>query len=233
MADMSLHSFITGHFLHHERPPSLGDIALQFECSFDAARAGLRALADLHGVVLHPNSDEIWVAHPYSAAPTTCIVSTNGHGGRRWWANCVWCGFGILHAAIEPGAGSGKLEARIGGIGDNVTLTVENGRLVEEDFVVHFPVAMREAWDNVIYTCSVQQLFRDEAEVDEWCRSRGIAKGDVRPVRQIWEFAGDWYARDRAETGWAKWTVQEATGLFRRHGLCGPTWDLGGRDGRF
>ncbi|KAK1828586.1 hypothetical protein QBC39DRAFT_416720 [Podospora conica] len=29
--------------------------------------------------------------------------------------------------------------ARIGGIGDNVTLTVENGRLIEKDFIVYFP----------------------------------------------------------------------------------------------
>ena len=38
------------------------------------------------GVVLQPNSDEIWVAHPFSSAPTTCVVRSDS---RTWWGNCA------------------------------------------------------------------------------------------------------------------------------------------------
>ena len=40
--------------------------------------------------------------------------------------------------------------------------------LLDADFLVHFPVPMTRAWDNVIYTCSVMLLFRTEEEVNDW-----------------------------------------------------------------
>ena len=126
--------------------------------------------------------------------------------------------------------GTAILETKTGAIGDSVSVRVENGKLLDRDFVVHFPVPMRQAWDNVLYTCSVQLLFREGKEVDEWCATRGIAKGDVRPIEQIWKFAGDWYGR-HADANWTKWTIQEAAEIFKRHGLSGPVWALeGGAD---
>ncbi|KAJ5348403.1 putative transmembrane protein [Penicillium brevicompactum] len=91
---------------------------------------------------------------------------------------------------------------------------------------------MRNAWDNVIYTCSVQLLFRDEAEVDEWCSTRGIPKGDVRPIEQIWNFATEWYGR-HADADWTKRSLHDAVEIFRRHNLTGPTWSIGDNSGRF
>jgi hypothetical protein len=53
-------------------------------------------LAEHHGVVLHPGSDEIWVAHPFSTAPTGFRVRA---GSREWWANCAWCSLGVVEVA--------------------------------------------------------------------------------------------------------------------------------------
>ncbi|EFZ01964.1 alkylmercury lyase domain protein [Metarhizium robertsii] len=225
MDHSSLHEFIISSFLKNQRPPTVGDIATRFESDVTTARQGLRALADYHGVVLHPQSDEVWVAHPFSAAPTTCIV-TSGH--RKWWGNCAWCSLGVMHLA----GGTSTLTTRIGAIGDEVSVTVRDGQLLDTDFVIHFPVPMRHAWDNVIYTCSVQLLFRNEAEVDEWCATRGIAKGDVRPIKQIWDFAAEWYGR-HADADWTKWTLPDAAEIFARHRLTGPTWAIGDEAGRF
>ncbi|KAK0647140.1 putative transmembrane protein [Cercophora newfieldiana] len=223
MDNSTLHHAIISSFLKRQRPPTVHEIASEFECSDTEARHGLRTLADYHGVVLHPHSDEIWVAHPFSAAPTTCVVSS---GTQKWWGNCVWCSLGLMHLV----GGTATLETRTGAIGESATVRVENGELLDTDFVVHFPVPMRRAWDNVLYTCSIQLLFRDESEVDEWCDARGVAKGDVRPIEQIWAFAGDWYGR-HAEPGWMKWTMEEAADIFRGHGLSGPIWTLeGGAD---
>ncbi|KAK9445340.1 hypothetical protein VB005_00449 [Metarhizium brunneum] len=225
MDHSSLHEFIISSFLKNQRPPTVGDIATRFESDVTTARQGLRALADYHGVVLHPQSDEVWVAHPFSAAPTTCIV-TSGH--RKWWGNCAWCSLGVMHLA----GGTSTLTTRTGAIGDEVSVTVRDGQLLDTDFVIHFPVPMRHAWDNVIYTCSVQLLFRNEAEVDEWCATRGIAKGDVRPIKQIWDFAVEWYGR-HADADWKKWSLRDAAEIFARHRLTGPTWAIGDEAGRF
>ena len=69
---------------------------------------------------------------------------------------------------------------------DGLDLRFKDQVLLDTDYVIHFPVPMTKVWDNVIYTCSVQLLFRNEKEVDEWCKVRGVPRGDVRPVQQIW-----------------------------------------------
>lgn len=225
MNHSSLHAAIVACFLSNQRAPTIRELAAQFDCDEAQARAGLRALAQYHGAVLQPHSDEIWVVHPFSAAPTTCVVRS---GAQAWWGNCAWCSLGLAHLA----GGTASLETRLGALGDAVTLRIENGQLLDTDYVVHFPIPMRQAWDNVVYTCSIMLLFRNEADVDRWCATRGIAKGDVRPVAQIWKFAAEWYGR-HADANWKKWTVGEAAELFRRHGLTGPVWELPEQAGRF
>lgn len=225
MDHSSLHAFIISSFLEKQRAPTVDEVAAHFGSDSATARQGLRALAEYHGAVLHPKSDEVWIAHPFSAAPTTCTVSS---GDRTWWGNCAWCSLGVMHLA----GGTSTFRTRIGAIGDEVTLTARDGKLVDTDFVIHFPVPMRNVWDNVVYTCSVQLLFRTEAEVDEWCASRGIAKGDVRPIQQIWDFAAEWYGR-HADADWTKWSLHEAMEIFARHQLDGEIWAIGDGAGRF
>ncbi|KAK4444183.1 Alkylmercury lyase-domain-containing protein, partial [Podospora aff. communis PSN243] len=225
MNNSTLHAFIITTFLTLQRPPNASEIASHFNSTESDVGRALRILADYHGVVLHPNSDRIWIAHPFSATPTTCVVSA---GTRQWWGNCVWCSLGVIHLA----GGTATLETRLGGIGDAVAVRVENGELLDKKFVVHFPVPMRKAWENVVYTCSVQLLFRNEGKVDEWCAKRGIERGDVRPIEQVWKFARDWYGR-HTEEDWTKWTTKEAGELFGRHGLSGPIWALEEKEGRF
>lgn len=225
MDHSSLHSLIINSFLDNQRAPTVDEVAAHFSTDVDTARQGLRALAEYHGVVLHPKSDEVWIAHPFSAAPTTCTVSL---GERTWWGNCAWCSLGVMHLA----GGTGTFRTRIGAIGDEVTVSAKDGKLLDTDYVIHFPVPMSRVWDNVVYTCSVQLLFRTEAEVDEWCASRGIAKGDVRPVQQVWDFAAEWYGR-HADKDWTKWSLGEAMEIFERHKLDGEVWAIGGGSGRF
>lgn len=225
MNDSSLHEAIVSSFLSRERPPTVSEIASHFQCDEAEARHGLRVLADNHGVVLHSTSNEIWVTHPFSAAPTTCVVKS---GSRKWWGNCAWCSLGVAQLA----GGTATIETRIGAIDDPITIRIENGKLIDRDFVVHFPIPMQHAWDNVIYTCSIMLMFRNEGQVDEWCAARGIQKGDVRPLEQIWRFAAEWYAR-HADASWTKWSTKEASEMFRRHNLTGPIWTLPEEAGRF
>lgn len=225
LSHATLHEAIVSTFLQQQRPPALRELAERFACEEDEVRRGLRALAEYHGVVLQPHSDEIWVAHPFSAAPTTFVVRS---GARSWWGNCAWCSLGLAHLA----GGTATIETRLGALAEPVTIRIEDGQILDRDFVVHFPIPMRRAWDNVVYTCSLMLLFRDEAQVSEWCAARGIARGDVRPIAQIASFAAEWYGR-HADPAWAKWTVREAAELFGRHHLDGPTWTLDDEAARF
>lgn len=225
MNNSDLHHTIIMSFLQNERAPTVREIASRFNCDETTARKGLRELSNYHGVVLHPHSDEVWIAHPFSSAPTTCVVSAGSH---KWWGNCAWCSLGLMRLV----GGTATLETRLGAIEDPVTIRVENGELLSKDFVVHFPIPMKQAWDNVVYTCSVMLLFRNEAEVDDWCATRGIPKGDVRPVEQIWNFAAEWYGR-HADADWTKWSLRDAAEIFKRHNLYGPVWEIGDETERF
>lgn len=221
----TLHEAIISSFLARQRPPTIRELADRFGREEGDVRHALRALAEYHGVVLHPSSDEIWVAHPFSAAPTTFVVTS---GARTWWGNCAWCSLGLAHLA----GGTATIETRLGALYDHSAIRIENGKLLDPDFVVHFPIPMRHAWDNVVYTCSVMLLFRDEAQVDAWCATRGVPKGDVRPIEQVWTFAAEWYTR-HADANWTKWSTSEAAGMFRRHNLTGPIWTLPKETARF
>jgi hypothetical protein len=91
---------------------------------------------------------------------------------------------------------------------------------------------MSPAWHNEIYTCSVMLVFRNPSQVDDWCATRGISRGDVRPIEQVWRFAREWYGR-HAGRDWVKWSAREAADMFLRHNLSGPTWALPDQTGRF
>lgn len=225
MNDSTLHEAIITSFLRLQRPPTLRELAARFGCSEADARQALRGLAERHGVVLHPQSGEIWIAHPFSAAPTTFVVSA---GDRKWWGNCAWCSLGVAHLA----GGTATIETRVGALDEPATIRIVNGDLVDTGYVVHFPVPMSRAWDNVVYTCSVMLVFRDESQVDEWCKTRAISRGDVRPIEQVWRFAAEWYGR-HADRDWVKWSKRDAAEMFRRHNLSGPIWTLPEETGRF
>lgn len=118
--DSTLHAALIATFLERQRPPTVHELAERFDCGEEEARKALRGLADLHGVVLHPHSDEVWVAHPFSAAPTTCVVSS---GDRKWWGNCAWCSLGVAQLA----GGSATIETRVGAVDAPVTIRIERG----------------------------------------------------------------------------------------------------------
>jgi hypothetical protein len=221
----SLHHAILSAVIERGFAPSRAQLAAGFGCTDAAMALALRALADYHGVVLHPASGEVWVIHPFAAAPTDFVVRS---GQGSWFGNCAWCALG----AAQLLGGTATITTALGAEAEQVCVRVSDGRLLDEDYVVHFPVPMARAWDNVIYTCSMQLLFRTPADVDGWCRRHGAPRGDVRPIGQIWEFAREWYGR-HLEVDWRKWTQAEAAAIFRRHGLTGPVWDLEAVSGRF
>lgn len=125
------------------RPPSIDALAVAHHTSVDAVRAALRSLAAQHRLALQPDTDAIWMAHPFSAVPTDFVVTASG---RAWWANCVWDGFAILGMV-----GDGWLDTHSPQTGDSIRLSVERGR-VAGDAIVHFLVPARHFWDDIGFT---------------------------------------------------------------------------------
>jgi hypothetical protein len=220
-----LHAAIARHFLDHGAAPTIAQLGAQLALDRTTIAEALRALADYHGVVLHPNSGEIWAMHPFASAPTLFWVES---GRRGWWGNCAWCALGIA-ALLDADA---NITTTLGGESEQVVLQIRSGAITPTDLWVHFPIPMTQAWDNVMYTCSTMLVFDTPAAVDEWCARHAIPRGDVQPLSTVWSFARAWYGR-HLDPQWTKWSTAEARALFARFGLTSPIWALPVSEERF
>lgn len=208
----SLHHAIVRHFVDRQHAPSIDQLAAYFGEPREAVIAGLKALQEYHGVVLHPASSEVWVQ------------SAKG----SWWANCAWCATGI--AALVDGEAT--FTTTLGGEAHRATVHIEDGKLLDDNLLVHFPIPMRKVWENVIYTCSTILLFDSEARIDDWCHRHRIPKGDVQPLSRVWEMSRVWYGQ-HLSPDWKKWSGEEARAIFEKFGLTSPTWDVPTSAARF
>ena len=220
-----LHATIARYFIEHGTAPTITQLSHALARDRSVVVQALHALADYHGVVLHPTSGEIWAMHPFSAAPTAFWVESHGRG---WWGNCAWCALGIV-ALLDADA---TITTRLGGESEQVVLTIRNGVIAPSECCVHFPIPMTRAWDNVMYTCSTMLVFASASAVDTWCARHAMPRGDVQPIETVWAFARAWYGR-HLDAAWTKWTTDEARQLFSRFGLTGPIWELPVSDERF
>ncbi len=220
-----LHATIARHFVDHGTAPTIAQLSAQLAYDAATVAGALRALADYHGVVLHPTSGEIWAMHPFSAAPTPFWVESDGRG---WWGNCAWCSLGIV-ALLDADA---TITTTLGGEAEQVVLRIQGGAVSPADYRVHFPIPMARAWDNVTYTCSTMLVFASDAAVDAWCLRHAMPRGDVQPLATVWAFAQAWYGR-HLDPAWTKWTTEEARALFARFDLNSPIWALPASEERF
>jgi hypothetical protein len=221
----ALHHAILSGFVEQGYPPTSASLQSLFQTDAATVKQALRDLHNGHGIVLHPHDSEVWVAHPFSSAPTPFSV---WRGSRVWWGNCAWCSFGI---AALLGGDDVRIATTAGAEGEPLTATIDRHR-VREDLWVHFPVPMSRAWDNVIYTCSMMLLFRSEREIDNWARRHAAPRGDAQRAQRVYDFARVWYGR-HLDRNWRKWSVEEARRLFARFGFQGPIWELPASAERF
>lgn len=212
----AVHHAIIDAFIEHGRPPALPA----------DAHPALHQLAADHGVVLHPGTTAIWIAHPFSASPTGVWVERSD-GRRGWWAPCIWCAMGIV-ALAAPDA---VIHARYGGEAEPAVIEVAAGKVLAET-CVHFPIPARDAWANVVHWCATVLPFRSPADVPAWCERHALPHGDVVPIARALELGRVWYGNHRARD-WRKWTTGEAQQIFASVGLAGPHWELPTSDDRF
>jgi hypothetical protein len=227
--------------------PTIDELAALIGATPAEVEQRLRALHDRHALLLHPHKCEPWVVHPFALAPGSCWVQTTvrdatvrevtmgevtmsdaserlvaaaiGDGG--YWANCLYCAFGIA-AALRRDA---VITTRLGGEAESVRYVITDGEPDRRDDVFHLSTPAARWWDNVIFACSSFQPFASEADIDSWCARHHLPRGAVLPIPKLWAFARDWYG-GYVHDPWRLRTKDQAMAIMTRHGLTGPFWTL-------
>ena len=198
--------------------PTVEALAARLDRPEEDVRAAFHRLHESHGLVLHPNSDAIWVAHPFSLAPTSFWV-TSERGS--WWGNCGWCALGIAAVLQEDT----RIVTRLAAQDEPLELHVRDGVAAPKEVVLHIALPVAQWWDNVHYTCGTILFFQSDEAVDAWCRSRNIPRGQTLTLDQAWHLARSWY-HDYLSPDWHRRSADEAQTIFEDVGLTGPFWAL-------
>lgn len=220
--DGLVHHCVIDAFLTEGRAPALEAIAARAGATFDDAAGALDRLHEGHGLVLHPGTHAVWIAHPFSASPTATWVEA---GARGWWAPCLWCALGIAALAGEDV----QIHTQLAGERDRIAIAVPRDGALTDELVVHFARPPRDAWDNVVHFCAMVLAFRDARAIDAWSARHGLPRGEAVPLAQVRELARRWYG-GHAAADWRKHTIAEARQIFAAAGLTGPFWDLPERE---
>jgi hypothetical protein len=214
-----LHHIILKEIILNGYAPTIETLSKIFDRSKEDIIECLKDLQEYHGVVLHPKTFQIWVIHPFSLSPTNFWVKSNQG---QWWGNCAWCSLGIA-AIIKEDV---TITTTLGGEYKQINIQIKDGEIVpNQSLFIHFPIAMKNAWDNVIFTCSLMQIFCSESEIDDWCKRHQYSKGDIQPIENIFNFAKIWYG-NHLEQDWKKWTNEQAKEIFQKFNLIHDIWNI-------
>lgn len=198
--------------------PTVEQLCQILELGNTEIETGLKALADNHAIVLHPNSFDIWVAHPFALFPTLYWVTTKE---KQWWGNCPWCSFGIASLTKTDT----EIFTKLKGQAEPLKIEIREGKILQTEYFVHFPVPAKKFWDNVVYTCAMVQIFKTESEIDDWCKQHNMPKGEVLPIAKVWELAQIWYG-NYLDKDFKLKTKDIAQGMFQQVGLTSDFWSL-------
>lgn len=149
------------------------------------------------------------------------LIKVNGR-------NCAWCSLGIAALLKE----NVKITTTIGAETKQIEINIINGVIQEKNYFIHFPIPMKNASDNVIYTCSNMLIFENVEQIESWALRHNIPQGDIQPLEKIWTFSKKWYG-EHLNPAWTKWTEEEAKQIFMEFELDGKIWNLDNSKERF
>jgi hypothetical protein len=202
----------TGH------APDLARLSMLAGLEEAEAEQALKGLAEMHGVILVPNSCRVWSLHPFALLPTSFWVSTTAGG---WWANCAWCSLGI-GAALQEDVSIFTSE---GAEGQRLEFQVDKGRAAPSGILMHFPYPPAQWWDNPYAPCANILFFSSEANIDAWCARHNHPKGAVLDLQTGIGLAAKWFG-DYASPEWHRKTSAQARAIFSDLNLDPSFWTL-------
>jgi hypothetical protein len=220
-----LHYALIRHVAETGHAPDLATLASLAKLSAQDTEDVLRRLNEMHGVVLAPNSLQVWSLHPFALVPTQFWVTTSRGG---WWANCAWCALGIgaaLHEDI-------KILTSEGGEGQALQFEITNGQSTRQDLLMHFPYPPARWWDNPYCPCGNILFFSSTAQsstakIDAWCKRHGHPTGSILDIKTGIGLAERWFG-DYASPEWQRKTPAQAARIFDELGLDRSFWDIPG-----
>jgi hypothetical protein len=215
-----LHYLMVRHVVETGHAPDLATLATLAGCTEDETARRLRLLDQMHGVVLAPNSLNVWSLHPFALTPTRFWVTTDQGG---WWANCAWCSLGIgaaLHQDVTISTGDGAE-------GESLGFRVEAGRSTRPGVLMHFPYPPARSWDNPYSPCGNILFFSAQAKIDAWCTRHGRPKGAVLDIETGILLAERWFG-DYAMPEWRRKTREQALAVFTELRLDPSFWNMDG-----
>ena len=137
--------FVYSHFADTTLPPSVDVTATHFNISTEEASEYYKELHNRHAFFLEPETLTIRMANPFSGIPTDFKVHANG---KTYYANCAWDMLGIP-AALHCDA---VIDAKFTESNDLVKLEVNNGRITNNQLLVHFPLPFSRWYDDLVFT---------------------------------------------------------------------------------
>lgn len=140
--DDRVRSEVDRGFVEKTRPPSPDEIARAIGRPQIEIEAALHRLAERHMLVLAPGTPYVWMAHPFSAIPTSFRVES---GGKRWWGNCIWDALGILASMHRDG----RVSTSCPDCGEPLEAVVEDGAITDATSIVHFALPAARWWDDI------------------------------------------------------------------------------------
>jgi hypothetical protein len=130
-------------FVDDGGPPDAEALARRLGLSLGALHASYEHLAEEQALVLDPRSRAIWMAIPFSAAPTP--VRVRAEDGRSWWANCAWDGLGIP-AMLGVDA---TVETACPATGAPIRVPIRAGRPAPGLWALRMAVPLAKWWDDI------------------------------------------------------------------------------------
>ncbi len=143
--DLDVRLHVYDRFVGSGGPPTPAETAAALGVVVAEVEAAYRRLAEQRVLVLHPGTLHIWMAMPFSSAPTAFRVEA---GGRAWWANCAWDALGIPAALGEDAA----ISSRCPDCEEPLRLEVADARPPEASWLVHFAVPASRWWEDIGFT---------------------------------------------------------------------------------
>lgn len=90
--------------------------------------------------------------------------------------------------------------------------------------MVHFATPMAHAWDDVVRTCSRQQIFCDNRCLDNYLAVTDFGHDGARfDIPTLWHLAAHWYD-GRLQRGYRRREPASAARYFASVGLTGDFW---------
>jgi hypothetical protein len=193
-----------------------------------SATTGLpyRELEDTLGQ-LHEHRDlvlgcdgRIVMAHPFAAISLGFSVMGEH---TLWWGGCAWDSFAIPH--LVPDEPRAVVATTCPACGAAHAFVVGRDAPPPGEQVAHFLVPVSRIWNDVVHSCTHQQIFCNDGCVSEWLLRTGNERGYAMDLATLWRLARGWYA-GRLDRGYRRREPIEAASYFASVGLGGPFWGL-------